>query len=86
MHKSNIVTLRVPRELKQRLEREAKFQGVSINQLSTYLLNVQLTKIEALSQLENRLSKKSIPELKMRVNDILNRIPKKKVKTWDIVN
>ncbi len=86
MNKSNIVTLRVPRELKQRLEREAKIQGVSINQLSTYLLNEQLTIIEALSQLENRLTKKTIPELKLKVNTILNKIPSKKVENWDVVN
>ena len=86
MPKSNIVTLRVPWELKKRLEREAKIQGVSINQLSTYLLNEQLTKIETLSNLERRLSKKSISALKVKVNDILNKIPSKKVEDWDIVN
>ena len=86
MNKSNIVTLRVPWELKLRLEREAKFQGVSLNQLSTYLLNEQLTKIEAISQLETRLSKKSILELKHKVNDILNKIPSKKIENWDVVN
>ncbi|MDZ7725687.1 MAG: toxin-antitoxin system HicB family antitoxin [candidate division KSB1 bacterium] len=86
MNKTNIVTLRVPRELKQRLEREAKLQGVSINQLSAYLLNEQLTKIEALSDLENRLANKSIPELKSRVDNILNKIPGRKVENWDTVN
>lgn len=86
MNRTNIVTLRVPWELKQRLEREAKFQGVSINQLSTYLLNEQLTKMEALSDLENRLSQKTIPELKLKVNNILNRIPNRKVENWDLIN
>lgn len=86
MSKSNIVTLRVPWELKQRLEREAKFQGVSLNQLSTYLINEQLTKIETISQLESRLTKKSIPELKAKVDSILNKIPRKKVAIWDTVD
>ena len=86
MPKTNIVTLRVPWELKQRLEREAKFQGVSINQLSAYLLNEQLTKIESISQLEKRLSKKSISDLKVKVNNILNNIPSRKVENWDKVN
>ena len=86
MSKTNIVTLRVPWELKRRLEREAKFQGVSINQLSTYLLNEQLTKIEAISDLENRLANKSISELKLKVNHILNKIPSRKPESWDTVN
>ncbi|MBN1352249.1 toxin-antitoxin system HicB family antitoxin [candidate division KSB1 bacterium] len=62
MPKSNVLTLRVPWELKHRLEKEARFQGVSINQLSNYLLSEQLTKIETISQLEMRLAKKSISE------------------------
>jgi len=86
MNKSNVITLRVPWELKQRLKREAKFQGVSINQLSNYLLNEQLTKIEMLSQLEKRLSQKSIPELKTRVNSILEKIPNRRVENWDTLN
>lgn len=86
MSKTNIVTLRVPWEFKERLAREARIQGVSINQLSTYLLNEQLTKIETLSQLENRLSQKSIPELKAKVNTILDKIPNKQVETWDKLN
>lgn len=83
MSKTNIVTLRVPWEFKQRLAREAKIQGVSINQLSTYLLNEQLTKIEAISHLEDRLSQKSIPELKEKVNIILDKIPSRQVEAWD---
>ena len=41
MNKSQIVTLRVPAELKIRLEHEAKYQGVSINNLANYLLTTQ---------------------------------------------
>jgi len=64
MNKSKVVTLRMPAELKKKLELEAKHQGVSINQLSNYLLAVQLTQLETLYALESRLEKKSIPHLK----------------------
>jgi predicted HicB family RNase H-like nuclease len=42
LSKTRVVTLRMPAELKKRLEREAKYQGVSLNQLTNYLLNTIL--------------------------------------------
>ena len=85
MSKTNIITLRVPLELKQRLKNEAKFQGVSLNQLSNYLLNEQLTQIELISSLESRLSEKSIENLKIKVSNILNKIPRKETPNWDVI-
>lgn len=85
MSKSHVLTLRVPWELKQRLEKEAKVQGVSINQLSNYLINEQLTQIEMISALEIRLSNKSISKLKSSVNHILKKIPSKTVPNWDSI-
>ncbi len=84
MSKSQVVTLRMPIELKRRLEREAKYQGVSLNQLANYLLNVQLTQSEVISALESRLSRKSIPELKAKVGQILNKIPGRDIPEWDL--
>ena len=85
MSKTNVLTLRVPWELKRRLENEAKFQGVSLNQLSNYLINEQLTQIELISSLEKRLSTKSIDDLKIKVSNILNKIPQKDVPSWDVI-
>ncbi len=64
MSNTQVVTLRLPKDLKRRLEREAKYQGVSINQLTSYLLNSQLTQLESISILESRISKKSVKSLK----------------------
>ena len=66
----------------KKLELEAKHQGVSINQLSNYLLAVQLTQLETLYALESRLEKKSIPHLKERVKHIQEKIPGKQVPAW----
>lgn len=86
MSNTQVVTLRLPRDLKRRLEREAKYQGVSINQLTNYLLNSQLTQLESVSILESRLSKKSIGNLKRKVNKTLSKVPSRKVPDWDNVN
>ena len=83
MNKTKVVTLRMPVDLKKKLELEAKHQGVSINQLSNYLIAVQLTQLETLYALESRLEKKSIPQLKERVRHILEKVPGKQVPAWD---
>ena len=85
MSRTQVVTLRIPVELKRRLEREAKYQGVSLNQLASYLLNIQLTQIEAISSLESRLSRKSLPKLKARVSRILDKVSRRRnIPDWDL--
>jgi hypothetical protein len=83
MNKTQVVTLRMPIELKTRLEKEAKYQGVSLNQLTNYLLNLQVTQLEMISLLESRLSRQSISSLKRRVGRILDQIPERSVPNWD---
>lgn len=83
MNKSLTLTVRMPAELKKRLEREAKYQGVSLNQLTNYMLTVQLTQLETISALEEKLSGKSIFQLKKKAEAILDKIPERKVPAWD---
>ena len=83
MNRTQVVTLRMPIDLKRRLEREAQFQGVSMNQLTNYLLNIQLSQLEMISSLEQRLSSKNLPELKKKVGMILDRTPERNVPEWD---
>ncbi len=85
MSNTQVVTLRMPKELKRRLDREAKYQGVSLNQLANYLVNTQLTHMESVSILESRLEKKSIPALKRKVRKTLNKVPDRKVPAWDSI-
>jgi hypothetical protein len=84
MNNAQVLTLKIPSELKRRLERQAKFQGTSLNQLTNYLLTTQLTQLETLSALETRLSQKSVPNLKKKVENILKKIPDKNVPDWDM--
>ncbi len=84
MNRPQVVTITMPLELQNRLEREAEHQCVPINQLINYLLTVQLTQLETLSSLEERLSQKSVPELKAKVSAILDDIPSREVPAWDL--
>jgi len=83
MNKSLTLTVRMPAELKKRLEREAKYQGVSLNQLTNYMLTIQLTQLETISAIENKLSKKSISHLKKKAGTIIDKIPERDVPEWD---
>ena len=74
MSKTQVVTLRIPVELKARLENEAHLQGVSMNNLANYMLTTQISQIEVLSAIEARISRKDIPTLKDKVNKILDSV------------
>ncbi len=86
MRDTQVVTLLLPKDLERRLEREAKYQGVSINQLTNYLLNSQLTQLESVSILESRLSNKSVNNLKKKVKKIIAKVPSREVQNWDRMN
>ncbi len=83
MSNTQVVTIRIPKDLKRRLEREAKYQGVSLNQLTNYLINSQLTQPESVSVLESRLSNKSVGDLKRKARKIMSQVPSRDVPRWD---
>jgi len=83
---THVLTLRLPSELKRSLEKHAKLQGVSLNQLSSYLLNREVSQLEAISSLELRLSKKKISVLKRKVKKIFEKIPERNVPDWDAMD
>ncbi len=85
MNNAQVITLRMPADLKVRLEREAKYQGVSLNHLANYMLNLQITQLEMISKLESKLKRKSISGLKKRVSSILQKVPSREVPQWDSV-
>ena len=87
MSKTQVVTLRIPVDLKARLENEAQIQGVSMNNLANYMLTTQISQIEVLSAIESRISKKSISSLKTKVNKVLDSVQKNNdVPEWDKVH
>ena len=83
MRDTNVVTLRMPADLKRRLETVANRQGISLNQLSNYLLNTQLSYIEAEIVLEARLARRSFDDLRSRFETILNAVPDRDPQDWD---
>ncbi len=83
MSNTQVLTLKIPMELKRRLERQARYQGTSVHRLMYYLLTTQLTEMETLEAINKRVSQKNIPDLKNKVNKILAKVPDKPVPGWD---
>lgn len=82
--KTQVVTLRIPAELKSRLDQQAKVQGVSLNNLANYLLTTQLSQIETFSAIEHRLQGKKLATLKQKVASLLDKVPHKPdLPEWD---
>lgn len=59
---------------------------LSLNQLTNYLLNMQLTQLESVSILESKLENKSISSLKKKVKKTLSKVPSREVPEWDVIN
>jgi len=82
--KTQVVTLRIPIELKARLDQQARVQGVFVNNLANYLLTTQLSQIETLSVIEQRLQGRNLSDLKKKVNGLLDKVPhKSNLPEWD---
>ena len=47
MSKANVLTIRVPSDLKHRIASVAEEQGVSINQLAMYMFTKEIANLEA---------------------------------------
>ncbi len=87
MSKTQVVTLRIPVDLKARLENEAHIQGVSMNNLANYMLTTQISQIEVLSAIEARISRKNISSLKTKVNKVLDSVQNNyDIPEWDKVH
>lgn len=83
MNRARILTIRMPVELKERLELQAKYQGVSLNQLTNYFINNELNQLEVMRHLEKRLSGRNIQRLKTDVQSILDKVSCRNVPEWD---
>lgn len=86
LSKTQVMTLRIPNDLKHRLERQAKLQGVSLNNLANYLLTTQLSQLETLATIEERLYGKNLAQLKDTVASLLDNAPHNaNLPDWDRV-
>lgn len=83
MKKNNVMTIRVPQELKERIENVAILQGVSINQFAVYAFTKELAELENSRYFKNYLRGKKKEEIVQRFDEVMEKIQPREVEEWD---
>ncbi len=82
--KASLLTLRIPSELKHKIERLAEEQGVSINQLALYAFTKEVKELETRSFYERYYKGKSKKEIIYGVKEVLNKLNNEgNIPEWD---
>jgi FAD synthase len=82
---SNVLTIRVPKELKTRIEKFSLLQGVSINQFALYSFTKELAELESNQFFRDELKSNKRDILK-RFDQLLASVPEKENPSWDVIN
>ena len=80
---TSVLTLRLPFELKHKIEIMAKKQGVSINQLAMYAFTKEMMEMETSSFLSKYWVKKSKKDVFADFDKGMGKIKKGKNPVWD---
>ena len=83
MRSKSTLTIRVPDELKNKIEIYAAQQGISINQFALYAFSKEIGSLEnaqSFRELTRGINKK---ELFSRIDELLDNVPNRNVPEWD---
>ena len=80
---SNIMTIRVPSDLKERIENTAHTQGVSINQFALYAFTKQISELENSQYFKNYLKNRTKEDILNNFDFVMSKIKAKEVENWD---
>ena len=85
MARRNTLTIRVPEELKDRIETLAAQQGISINQFAMYAFAKEIEEMETGNELRRFARGVDKKELFRRIDEVFARVPDREVPQWDDV-
>lgn len=83
MPKANVLTIRMPTDLKQRIAVIAEAQGVSINQLALYLLTKEIGNLEASKKISTYWSNETQEDILSGFDDVMAKVQERPVPDWD---
>lgn len=84
MSKKNVLTIRIPEDLKDRLERTASAQGVSLNQFALYPFTRGLNDVETAQFFKKRIAGKTKESLEKNFDKVMKKVkPRKTSPEWD---
>jgi len=81
--KKNTLTIRVPEDLKSRIEKYSAMQGVSINQFALYAFTKGLAELETSGYFARLLRQRNKQEILAAFDAVMEKVPKREVPDWD---
>jgi len=79
----NLLTIRVPEDLKARIEKYSAMQGVSINQFAMYVFAKELGELESSRYFTNLLRNKNKQDVLAKFDAAMKKIKDRKPPAWD---
>jgi len=83
MSKANVLTIRVPSDLKHRIASVAEEQGVSINQLAMYMFTKEIGNLEASKKISKYWKDYSVKQIMTDFDDVMKKVKDRPVPDWD---
>lgn len=83
MAKNSVLTIRVPSDLKHRIEAVADTQGVSINQLAMYMFTREISSFEVGNKMSKYWEGYHKEEIFKDFDAVMTKVKKQNVPDWD---
>lgn len=81
---SNVLTIRVPKDLKDRIEKMAHQQGVSMNQFAIYAFTREISELESATFFQSQYESRKPKEIMDDFDVVMAEVPtRKKQPSWD---
>ena len=80
---ANVLTIRLPRDLKNRIQKVADEQGVSMNQFAIYAFTREICELETTSFFQAQYAGKTKKEIFDEFDAVIKKIPRKSPPAWD---
>jgi FAD synthase len=81
--KKNTLTIRVPEDLKARIEKFSAMQGVSINQFALYAFTKELGELETNRYFAQILRERNKQEILAGFDAVMEKVTDRQVPDWD---
>lgn len=83
MPKASVLTIRVPSDLKHRIDSLAEEQGVSINQLALYMFAKEIGNIESSQKIANYWHGYSKKQIESDFDSVMSKVKNRSVPSTD---
>ncbi len=83
MTEASTIKVRIPADLKHRIEMVAEKQGVSLNELAMYMFAREVSSFEAGNGISEYWKGYEKEEILQGFDDVMSKIKKRKVPKWD---